>query len=788
MLRAIAFLAALPCVLGVPVVVGRVSTSPEAAAFSAAGDVALDKLGPTPPVIGVGPLVRVVELQREDAAVTARDPFRGSSLGPLSRADAVAAGAAPYAIQKYGYGEGVTRTLSLTFDDGPDPAVTPALLDVLSRNGVPATFFVTGVNASRHPELVQRMRREGHAVAGHSATHADLTEAAGWRAQGEIVLTDRVLRETLSQGAGYLRLPYESDEVGALQRSVRGIVRAQRLGYDVAGHDFDTLDWFRAVQPGGGDMPLPSLDGRNITVLMHDAGGPNRANTVRYVEEKLIPAAKAAGYSFTTMPQSQPELAARVHDVTPTLEDRIGLETVRGLFTLPNRTVRALFLYSLGAVVVVGGTNLTLATGRRLVRTRKLRHYYATVPGADGPNPPDLGSRRTGRYHPTVSVLIAAYNEEKVIARTINTLLQSRYPVLEFLVVDDGSTDATADEVARVARLDPRVRLIQQANGGKASALNNGLVQARGDIVFTVDADTIVTPEAVGYLARHFYLDEERTLGAVAGVVRVGNRSCNLLTRWQALEYVTQIGVERAAQDALGAVVIVPGACAAWRRGAILQVGGYPDATLAEDCDLSLSMHRAGWRVIQDDDAVAYTEVPEDVHSLLKQRTRWTFGTLQALYRHRQLLLRPRYGALGMLMLPWSLLSIVVPVFTIPFLTVMVVLTLRHQGLVVAGLYTALFTLVHLVIAAAGVALMRERAAHLLMVPVYRLVHEPLRAYLLYRSVYYALRGVELGWNKLQRTGQMDAVSAATVVPPQPSAREAADSVQPVFTPLQQES
>ena len=154
----------------------------------------------------------------------------------------------------------------------------------------------------------------------------------------------------------------------------------------------------------------------------------------------------------------------------------------------------------------------------------------------------------------------------------------------------------------------------------------------------TLDADTLVTPETIGLLVRHIAADTTGRLGAVAGVVRVGNRKRNLLTRWQALEYLTQIGVERAAQDGMGAISIVPGACAAWRKEAIQQVGGYTDVTLAEDCDLSLSLHRAGWNVTQEDEAIAYTEAPETVDALLDQRVRWTFGSLQAIWKHRDLL------------------------------------------------------------------------------------------------------------------------------------------------------
>jgi peptidoglycan-N-acetylglucosamine deacetylase len=371
--------------------------------------------------------------------------------------------------------------------------------------------------------------------------------------------------------------------------------------------------------------------------------------------------------------------------------------------------------------------------------------------------------RRQPRYDTNVpllpvSIILAAYNEEKVIRRTLQTLLNSTYPFLELLVIDDGSTDRTAVEVETMMRRDPRIRLINQPNSGKWAALNNGTAQARGDILVTLDADTIFTPETVANLVRQFAVDPDGRLGAVAGVVRVGNRARNLLTRWQALEYLTQIGIERSAYAQLGAVPIIPGACAAWRKAAVMEVGGYSDSTLAEDCDLTLSLHQARWRVSQDDEALAYTEAPDHADALLAQRVRWTFGTLQAIVKHRNMLLRRRYGWLGMAVLPYMVVSVVVPIVFLPFIAVMGVLAVQNSGWAVVGLYFLLFLALHLLIAAVAVILMRERWANLLMVPIYRVVHEPLRAYLLYTSVYLAMRGVKLGWNKLQRTGVMDTV------------------------------
>ena len=242
----------------------------------------------------------------------------------------------------------------------------------------------------------------------------------------------------------------------------------------------------------------------------------------------------------------------------------------------------------------------------------------------------------------------------------------------------------------------------------------------------------------------------------MAGVVRVGNRGRNLLTRWQALEYLTQIGVERAAQDVMGAISIVPGACAAWRKTAIQEVGGYTEVTLAEDCDLSLSLHRAGWRVTQDDEAIAFTEAPETVDALLDQRTRWTFGSLQAIWKHRDLLFRSRYGLLGWYVLPQYALATILPIVFLPFIVFMGIRTAQEQGIDVVLFYSLLFLAVHLIIAAVGILLMQEKWRHLWMVPVYRIVYEPLRAYLLYTAAYMAVRGVRAGWKKLARTGTLD--------------------------------
>jgi peptidoglycan-N-acetylglucosamine deacetylase len=737
-------------VLGLPIIVlllaaatyggFRITEAPAASPDRTA--VAIEDIAPAPgeqplDVIGDGPMLRVLQIDR-DEEIVGKDPFTGE-VAMLTADEIKAAGTDEYVIQRYGYSAGVTKTISLTFDDGPHPISTPQLLDVLSAERVPATFFVLGNEAVQHPELIQRMTREGHAVGNHTLTHADLNDVSAFRAREELVQTDRILRSLTSQATTSFRLPYGGTTREEVGKNTLGILRAQQLGYHLSGYDFETLDWsYGSATPSAdaADMPLPEFDGRNFTVLMHDGGAESRAATVEYVKNRLIPAARAAGYTFQTMPQIQPDLRDSTQIITPSIWDRAAATLAQMIYVWPNRVMHFLFVFALTIVGAIGVLHTALAVARR----RRQPRYDANV------------------VLLPVSVVIAAYNEEKVIRRTLETLLSSTYPFLELLVVNDGSTDRTAIEVEAMMERDPRIRLINQPNRGKWAALNNGTAQARGDILVTLDADTIFTPETVATLVRQFAVDPDGRLGAVAGVVRVGNRERNLLTRWQGLEYLTQIGVERSAYAQLGAVPIIPGACAAWRKAAITEVGGYSHATLAEDCDLTLSLHQARWRVSQDDEALAYTEAPDHADALLAQRIRWTFGTLQAIFKHRNMLLRRRYGWLGMAVLPYMVISVVVPIVFLPFIAVMGVLAVQNSGWAIVGLYFLLFLALHLLIAAVAVILMRERWANLLMVPIYRVVHEPLRAYLLYTSVYLAMRGVKLAWNKLQRTGVMDAV------------------------------
>jgi cellulose synthase/poly-beta-1,6-N-acetylglucosamine synthase-like glycosyltransferase len=247
---------------------------------------------------------------------------------------------------------------------------------------------------------------------------------------------------------------------------------------------------------------------------------------------------------------------------------------------------------------------------------------------------------------PPVDVLVAAYNEATVIAGTIRSLLASEGVSVRVIVVDDGSKDGTAEVVSSEFGDHPQVTLLRKANGGKASALNLALASARAPVVVGVDADTQLAPDALAKLAAWF-LDD--SIGAVAGNVQVGNKK-GLVTRWQSLEYVTSQNIDRRAMARLNAVTVVPGAIGAWRTSALRAAGGYRSDTLAEDMDLTWRIRLAGWVVANEPRALAYTEAPDTLRGLFKQRFRWTFGTLQCLWKHRSAVFH--HGWFGKLALP----------------------------------------------------------------------------------------------------------------------------------------
>jgi len=651
-----------------------------------------------------------------------------------------------YVIQRYGFHPG---WVAITFDDGPDGRWTPKILDILKAKKAPATFFVIGKNMAAKPGLVAREVREGHDVGSHTWTHPDISKVPAAQTALELSATQRLFETITGRSMRLFRPPYFGDAEPSTPREVAPLLAAQTQGYLSVGLRIDPDDWDHpnAQTPQHIlDVVLSRLKDKarpGQVVLLHDSGG-DRSRTVEALP-KLIDALRAHGYKLVTIGDLAGMTPAEVlppasRNSFELLLDRMGF----GFFHGVQIALQTLFV----AAIVLGVGRLLLLGVLALVHRARI--------GRRTPPMPDAAAG------PLVSVLIPCFNEEKVIESSVRRILASNWARIEVLVLDDGSQDHTAEVVRRAFADEPRVSLMAFDNGGKARALNRGLSKASGDVVVALDADTLFPSDTLAKLARWF-VDPE--IGAVAGNALVGNRR-NLITRWQALEYVTAQNLERRALAALGAVTVVPGAVGAWRRAALDALGGYPDDTLAEDQDLTLAMQRAGWRVEFDPEARAYTEAPETVAGLLKQRFRWSFGTLQCIYKHRAALFDVKRPVLGFVALPQIWLFQIVLTAIAPLVDLAVVWSLISAIYAWAfhpvewspdNLYRPLFfwaAFVFLDLSAGTVGMALERRApwaDLIWMPIQRFGYRQLMYYVVVKSIDAALHGARVGWGKLER-------------------------------------
>jgi cellulose synthase/poly-beta-1,6-N-acetylglucosamine synthase-like glycosyltransferase/spore germination protein YaaH/peptidoglycan/xylan/chitin deacetylase (PgdA/CDA1 family) len=649
-----------------------------------------------------------------------------------------------YVIDRYGAHPG---WVALTFDDGPDGRYTPKILDILKAKQAKATFFVIGQNMQAQPGIVAREIREGQMVGNHTWTHPNIGVTSDAQTDLELNTTQRLFEVLTGRSMRLFRPPYFGDAEPSTPNEVRPLVTARGLGYFTVGLRIDPDDWQKPdpkliVQRTIARLADTGPTGGQV-VLLHDSGG-DRSHTVAALPA-LIDALRAHGYKLVTVD----ELAGMTRDqaLPPTsrssielLLDRLGF----GFFRYLYMAMQGLFLVA----IVLGLSRLAFMAVLSLWHRLK----------APGRAPPMLDPE-TG---PLVSVLIPCFNEEKVIVASVSRILSSQWKRLEVLVLDDGSSDRTSQVVREAFANEPRVTLLAFENGGKATALNRGLAHTHGEVVVALDADTLFPPETLPRLVRWF---ADPAVGAVAGNAIVGNR-LNLITRWQALEYVTAQNLERRALAALGAVTVVPGAVGAWRRTALTELGGYPADTLAEDQDLTLAVQSAGWRVEFDPEARAYTEAPDTVRGLLNQRFRWSFGTLQCLWKHRADLFNPRRPVLGFVALPQIWLFQIFLTVAAPLVDLAIVSSLAWalysrayhpvewspDDFFRSLFYWAAFIFLDLSAGALGMALERRAPwRDLVWLPIQRFGYRQLMYYVVVKSVVTAIRGYRVGWGKLER-------------------------------------
>ncbi|MFE1202132.1 bifunctional polysaccharide deacetylase/glycosyltransferase family 2 protein [Streptomyces sp. NPDC058762] len=636
------------------------------------------------------------------------------------------------------------KTIVLTFDDGPDPTWTPQVLDILEKYDVPGTFFLVGSMVARHPGIVRDMVEQGNEVGVHTFTHVDLSYQSQARVTREIEQTQLALAGAAGITTTLFRAPYSSQTDAIDNYSWPVYESLGEDGYTSVFIDTDSDDWKRPGVSKIVEWATPE-DGEGASVLFHDAGG-ERSQTIEALS-KYIEKMKAKGYTFTTVSGATAEqrpasgapastgsgdgLQAAHHEATgATLYEGKALIAAVAVaeWTVPALSAGLVIV----GVAVIGRFAMMLVLARRHHRQRNRRRF--------GWGPPVTGP---------VSVIVPAYNEKECIEATLRSLARSTHPV-EIIVVDDGSTDGTAD-IAESLGL-PGVRVVRQANAGKPAALNNGVRHARYDIVVMMDGDTVFEPDTVRHLVQPF---ADPSVGAVAGNAKVGNRR-TLIGAWQHIEYVMGFNLDRRMYDLLRCMPTIPGAIGAFRREAVLQVGGMSDDTLAEDTDITIALHRAGWRVVYEEHARAWTEAPGSLGQLWSQRYRWSYGTMQALWKHRRSLTDKgpsgRFGRVGMPLV--VLFQVVTPVFA-PLIDVFTLYSMLFVDFRAALLAWLAVLGVQLVCAAYAFRLDREKYRYLLMMPLQQLAYRQMMYLVLIHSCVTALTGGRLRWQKLKRTGEV---------------------------------
>ncbi len=620
------------------------------------------------------------------------------------------------------------RTVALTFDDGPDPTWTPKILAVLRHYRVPGTFFLVGAHAASDPGLVREELRDGDEVGSHTYTHANLA-TAGWREDFELTLTQNALAGAAGIRTRLLRMPYSSEPDALTAADWRAAERAGRDGYLVVLTSLDTTDWAR---PGVARIVAAATPrGRRGAIIMfHDSGG-DRAQTVAALPA-IITQLRARGYRFTTVTGG---LHLAVGDVPATARQRFAGTALVLTQQAADRTVAvlAVALVAASALTVV---RLVLLVGSAAVHRRRARRLPLSVRHGPG-------------YLPDVSVVIPAYNEAAGIAATIRSMVTSRYRGrIEVIVVDDGSSDGTA-AIARSLRI-PYVRVISQPNSGKPGALNRGIAGAHSDILILVDGDTIFQADTIGRLVAPLAAAD---VGAVSGNTKVGNRR-GFLGGWQHLEYVMGFNLDRRLFDLIGAIPTVPGAIGAFRRAALTAAGGVSTDTLAEDTDLTMALCRSPWRVVYAPDAIAWTEAPSSLRQLWRQRYRWSYGTMQAMWKHRRAVIENgpsgRFGRYCLTYL--TLFHVLLPLIA-PVVDVFSIYGLVFLNPVKVTLFWLTFVLLQALAGGYALRLDGERLRTLCMLPLQQVVYRQLMYLVTIQSVITALIGTRQRWQAISRAG-----------------------------------
>lgn len=641
-----------------------------------------------------------------------------------------------YELQKFGRAH--PKELLLTFDDGPDSRWTPTILKILKQHNIHAAFFMVGLQIEKNLPIARQVYDSGNLIGNHTFTHRNVAINSPERTYMELRLT-RLLIESITGNSTILfRAPYNADSDPSSADELIPIVEARKQNYLDVGESIDPEDWepgvtadqiFRRVIKG-------VKQGNGHIILLHDAGGDTRIETIKALP-RIIEYLQKNGYKFITLPQYLGKTKQQLMPPIPKGKEyyamQANLTLAEGIYNIGN-FIAALFIFFL----IIGLGRLLFM----LVLTIRERRHTVLLTDAMPDNAP------------LVSIIVPAYNEEVNAVSSLNNLLKQDYPNFNIVFVDDGSKDETYKRVCEAFTGHQKMQLLTKPNGGKASALNYGISHTDAEFVVCIDADTKLYPNAIGIMMRHFFADKTNKVGAVAGNVKVGNQ-CNILTRWQAIEYTTSQNFDRLAYSAINAITVVPGAIGAFRKSAIENAGGLTTDTLAEDCDLTIRILKAGYIIDNENRAIAMTEAPEKLKQFVKQRTRWYFGVMQTFWKHRGAMLSPKYKGLGMWALPNMLVfQFIIPTFS-PIADILMLLGLFSGSAGKILFYYLIFLLLDASVSIMAYLHERERLWVLLWIIPQRLCYRWIMYAVIFKSYKKAIKGELQTWGILKRTGKV---------------------------------
>ena len=560
-----------------------------------------------------------------------------------------------YVIKKRGYTS--KKKIVLTYDDGPDPKYTKEILDTLAYYHIPASFFIVGIEAEKNIPLIKRIFREGHEIGNHTFTHPDMSLVSTNRALLEMDITRLLIECITGHSTIMFRPPFNADYEPEKPEEIIPVALSRTRNYITVGEGLDPEDWQRGLFKNftadtifnrvirSYNNHIDAGDSINI-VLLHDGGG-DRSQTV-LATGMLIRYFKARGYEFTTVANL---LGKKPDDMMPPVPHG------KGYYLLQINYAIAEFGYLSGYIffalfivfMVLSAIRLVTLGILAILQKKKEKNLVPVIPAS----------------YPLVSIIVPAYNEEINVIGSLNNLLKCDYSNFEILFIDDGSKDKTWTKVNEVFSNHSIIKLFTKTNGGKASALNYGIENTAADYLICIDADTKLAPNAVSRLMDSFFIKQQtnaKIVGAVAGTVKVGNE-VNMLTKWQSIEYITSQNFDRKGFAYVNAITVVPGAIGAFRKQALIDAGGFTTDTLAEDCDITIRILRAGYTIANEPLAIAYTEAPETVKQFMKQRYRWSFGVMQTFYKNRDLMFNINHRSLGLVAMP----DILVFKYIVPF-------------------------------------------------------------------------------------------------------------------------